>query len=79
MQETLISRLDRLFGHGLVSFLRDPEHDTVTVGVSSIALDRHEISPVGWRIVMGARIRIKTLKEKDWDGYLNEVVGTAGK
>lgn len=77
--KTLVGQLDDMFGYGFISMLRDPQHDTLTVSVTSKALGDAGISPEGWNVILGARYYVRTLKEVDWQIYLAQAVNKAGK
>lgn len=68
---SLVSHLDRLFGEGFISFIRDPEKQTLTVSITARAMAKANLKPQGWNIVLGGSYRVKTLKETDWKPYLD--------
>lgn len=76
---TLVGRLDELFGYSFISFLRDPQKDTVTVSVTAVKVADLKWPMEGWRYVMGAKYLIRTMTETQWEKYLDERLNPANQ
>lgn len=74
--ETVISRLDQLFGHHLVSVLRAP-HGAVTVAISGTSKQYYGLADEDWRTMAekGYDIWTRTFtSEGELATYLRETV-----